>query len=97
MIREAQANDAEQLVELTKQVDRESKYMLYDIGERNITIDKQRNMIAAFQNEQNSTILVAEQNDRLIGYLFAVGRKVNRKKHVAYIVIGILSDHRGVG
>ncbi|WP_425445439.1 N-acetyltransferase family protein [Virgibacillus ndiopensis] len=95
MIREVGVDEAEQLLELTKRVDSESAYMLYEPGERRLTVDKQQKMIEVFKNEQNSTILVAEQDNRLIGYLFAVGGKVQRKKHVAYLVIGILSDYRG--
>ncbi|WP_102027797.1 GNAT family N-acetyltransferase [Salirhabdus sp. Marseille-P4669] len=97
IIREIQLTDAENLANLMMDVDKQSEYMLWEAGERNINKDAQRQMIESIQAEENSTILVAEIEDRLVGYLLAIGGKARRNKHSAYIVIGIPEAFRGKG
>ncbi|WP_106495049.1 GNAT family N-acetyltransferase [Lentibacillus sp. Marseille-P4043] len=97
MIREVKEHDAEALLQLIKQVDSESAYMLHDPNERTTTVESLRKMITTFAKEHNSIILVAEEDGQLAGYFLAVGGKVNRTRHSAYLVIGILREHRGTG
>ncbi|MGY0694343.1 N-acetyltransferase family protein [Virgibacillus sp. FSP13] len=97
MIREVKEHDKEALLQLIKQVDSESKYMLHDANERKTTEESLKKMIATFTNEHNSIILVAEESDKLVGYFLVVGGKVNRTRHSAYLVIGILREQRGKG
>lgn len=47
--------------------------------------------------QNNSTIFVAGENGKLIGYLFVLGGSVKRTKHSAYLVMGILQEYRGQG
>lgn len=99
IIREATIEDAEKLVALIKQVESESDFMLFEAGERNITVEQQRSRIEAMQETDNSNIFVAEEEGRLVGYLFAIGGAAKRNKHSAYLVIGILQEYtsRGIG
>ncbi|WP_088051157.1 GNAT family N-acetyltransferase [Virgibacillus dakarensis] len=97
MIRQVTENDTEALLQLLKQVDNESAYMLHDANERKTTLESIKKMIAAFTAEPNSVIFVAEEAGTLVGYFLAVGGKVNRTRHSAYIVIGILPAFRGKG
>ncbi|WP_026908719.1 GNAT family N-acetyltransferase [Paucisalibacillus globulus] len=97
LVREAMPSDAAGLAELIQQVENTSQYMLWEPGERNIQPDQQQRMMERIQGEDNSTILVAEQDDRLMGYLFAIGGKPKKTKHSAYLVIGIHQDYRGKG
>jgi len=71
--------------------------MLMEPGERKITPDRQRLAIEQMEKENNSTIFVSEENGELLGYLLVIGGKAKRTKHAAYIVIGILENHRGRG
>lgn len=96
-IREIKPDDAERLAKLIKLVERESQYMLFESGERNTGPEQQRKRIEVMKQEDNSTIFVAEENDELVGYLFAMGGNAKRNKHSVYLVIGILSEYRGLG
>lgn len=97
LIREIKPDDAERLLKLIKLVERESQYMLFESGERNTGTEQQRKRIEVMIEEGNSTIFVAEENDELVGYLFAMGGNAKRNKHSVYLVIGILSEYRGLG
>lgn len=79
MIREAVENDAKDLAILIQQVENESAYMLYEPGERTPTAEKQGKMIDVFTAKENSVIFVAEEDDNLVGYLFAGRRQCASK------------------
>lgn len=96
IIREAEMKDAEQFLKMLKQLDTETKFMLYDPGERKTTIDDIKKKIEN-SRETNSLILAAEQNGTIAGYLTADREPYNRVLHCAYIVVGILKDYRGMG
>lgn len=96
-IRQALDDDAAKLVELIKQVERESAFMLFEADEREITPEQQLKRIQSMREEGNSAIFVAEEGNQLIGYLFAIGGSARRNKHSVYIVIGILKKHTGKG
>lgn len=54
--------------------------MLWNSGERKMSIETQSKMIETFLNKRNSTILVVEEKKELVGYLLANGakqRKIN--------------------
>lgn len=96
-IREASESDAENLVSLIKQVEKEADFMLMEPGERQVTPERLKQRIASFRKSGNSTLFVAENGGRLIGYMFAIGGTAKRNQHSVYIVIGILKDYRGRG
>lgn len=97
-IREARPEDAEVLIKLIKQVEAESDFMLMETGERKTSSEQQRKRLEQMNTNDNSTILVAEQeNGKLAGYLFGIGGTVKRNKHTAYLVIGISKEYRGHG
>jgi RimJ/RimL family protein N-acetyltransferase len=97
LLREVNSEDTEGLVSLIKQVESESQYMLFEAGERNMETEHQVKRIEAMKKEGNSTIFVAEENADLIGYLIVIGGYAKRNKHSVYLVIGILSQYRGLG
>ncbi|MDQ0351357.1 RimJ/RimL family protein N-acetyltransferase [Alkalibacillus filiformis] len=96
-IREVHVSDAEKLSTLIQQVDETSEYMLWEPGERNISGDQQEKMIDSFLEKANSTILVAEFEGQLVGYLLAMGGNARRNSHSAYVVLGVLQGYRGHG
>lgn len=97
VVREITLSDAENFGHLTQQVEMTSEFMLWEAGERKANSDQQRKMIERICSEDNSTILVAEENGQLIGFLMAIGGNARRNKHSVYIVVGILKDSRGKG
>ncbi|WP_174612754.1 GNAT family N-acetyltransferase [Virgibacillus ihumii] len=97
IIREIKIADAESFSWVTQQVEASSDYMLWESGEREPDSEQQLKMIEKFQQQRNSTILVAEHDSRLAGYLIAIGGNANRNRHSVHIVAGILQEYRGKG
>jgi RimJ/RimL family protein N-acetyltransferase len=97
VIREINVEDAEQLTSLIHQVEAESDYMMMEAGERQSTPEKQRQRIQSMEKSENSTILVAEDDGKLVGYMFVIGGTARRTRHSAYLVVGILAEYRGQG
>jgi N-acetylglutamate synthase-like GNAT family acetyltransferase len=96
LIRVAEPNDAKQLVNLIEQVE-SSGFMLFEPGERKISEEQMGKRIDSIKEEKSSTILIAEDNGNIIGYLFAVGRNPTRVKHSVYIAVGVGENQRGTG
>ncbi|QOY38469.2 N-acetyltransferase family protein [Anaerobacillus isosaccharinicus] len=95
-IREINVDDAELFVSLSKDIDA-SGFMLYDPDERKTTVEEQKKIIEGILADKKSTILVAEVDKKLIGFLAALGGKVNRNLHSAYLVLGVLEEYQGHG
>jgi RimJ/RimL family protein N-acetyltransferase len=96
-IRQIVREDTEGLGQIISQVESESAFMMYEAGERQINVERQSQMIEGLLKSDNSTILVAEDHGKLIGYLFARGGQAKRNKHAVYIVIGISKAFTGKG
>lgn len=97
MIRMITPQDAEAFLRLNNQLDKETKFMLYEPGERKTTVQAQEKAIRSMLDGGHSTIIVAEQDGTLIGQITVVGSSLMRKKHTAYIVIGIKQEFTGQG
>lgn len=95
-IRKGTNSDAEQIVMVIKNAE-ESGYMLFDPGERKVTPESFSKFIDATNENEKSRIFVAQEKDRILGYMFVRNEKPNRISHRAYIVVGIHSDSRGKG
>ena len=89
-IREIREDDAATFLNLLARVDEETQFMLLEPGERQITVENQRQRIKTILSRDNQTIFVAEDDNDLIGYLAAIGGDFKRNRHRAHIVIGIL-------
>lgn len=96
-IREIREEDAERHLALCRKLDHETKFMLYEPGERSTSLEHHRKFIQSFIASDNSTILIAEHDDQFVGYLLVDGGKAKRIKHVGYIVVGILAAYQGQG
>lgn len=94
--RKLSEDDAEQFWNLMNQLDYETKYMLYEPGERTKNLPEIEAIIRG-SVEGEDFLLVAETDNRLVGYLSAQKGRLNRIAHLAYIVVGILKDYRGKG
>lgn len=88
--------DAEPFWHLMNQLDHETRYMLYEPGER--TWDEKRILSIIHQSTKgNNLLLVATSGKELVGYLSADRGALNRIRHTAYIVTGIRSAYQGQG
>lgn len=95
--REIREEDAERHLNLCLKLDQETKFMLLEPGERKTTAETHQERIRSITESPNSTIIVAEANGELVGYLAVNGGGANKIKHLGHIVIGILKDYTGKG
>jgi RimJ/RimL family protein N-acetyltransferase len=96
-VRQINKTDAQNFIRLVQQVEKESAYMLFEPGERDTTVEQQRQRIEAMEQDPHSAIFLAEDAASLAGYLVAVGGSARRNKHTVYLVIGIRAAYRGQG
>ncbi|WP_026691070.1 GNAT family N-acetyltransferase [Alteribacter aurantiacus] len=96
-IRQATGSDAEQLITLIRRVEETASYMMMGPGERQTTVEGQRKQLEQIEEQPNASIFVAEDQGELVAYLFALGGRVERTKHSAYLVIGVHQDYQGRG
>lgn len=97
LIREVQVRDAEDFLRLSLQLDEESQFMLFEPGERTLTVEEQAEKLEEICNDSKSTILVAEDHERLIGFTGMFGSDLKRIQHRASIVMGIIKDFQSQG
>ncbi len=99
MIRQAVPGDAAALLDLKATLDRETQFMLLEPDERVETPSGLEAEIASVVAQENSTILVADEDYRLVGYVEARGGLYRRNRHCAQVVIGVrrTASGRGIG
>lgn len=96
-LRTIRESDAEQFLSLCRQLDEETHFMLLEPGERTTTLEQQRERIQRILGQANQTILVAEVDGRLVGYIAGMGGDYQRNRKTVHIVIGILQSYSGQG
>lgn len=98
-IRQIQVEDAKKYIALYKKLDEETIFRLYEPEERQISLSEQKIEIKSMILNNNSTIILAEDADELVGYLSASSRSQHRIKHIVTIGIAILQSHvnKGIG
>lgn len=97
LIRTARATDAEDVLELLLRLDEETRFMMYEPGERSTSVHGQAEALGTFLASENNTFLLAEEGGRLVGFLEATGGAFRRNRHVAHLVIGVLGEYAGRG
>ena len=89
--------DAQQFLELNHKLDDETKWMLLEPGERTNTAEQTRNRIEHTLKQDNEAVFVVEVENTLVGYASVIGGHLNRTKHKASVVTGILQEYAGKG
>lgn len=96
-VREITEEDAEAYLGLLRQLDSETAFMLMEPGERTASVEEQRQWIRSTEELGNHTILVAEVDGELVGFLGARGGPCRRNRHCASLAMGVLKAHCGQG
>lgn len=98
-IRPAGPGDAAPLLDLKLALDVETDFMMLEPGERVETVERIAQHLDEVGRRENSTILVAEERGRLLGYVEAEGGTYRRNRHAACVVIGVrqAAAGRGIG
>ncbi|WXR60308.1 GNAT family N-acetyltransferase [Peptostreptococcaceae bacterium AGR-M142] len=93
-IRKIRIEDAKKFLEMALQLDKETKDMMLEEGERKTTVEQ---MQRGIENtiKSGSVIFVIEDKDKIVGFLKASRGEYNRIKHSAHIVVGMLRAYRG--
>lgn len=94
IIRQPELNEAQKLWDMMNTLDGQTKFMLYEQGERPKTTVPQTNFITA-AIENRAFVLAAYDGENIVGYITANRGGTKRNRHSAYIVTGILSNYRG--
>ena len=80
-IREIEVSDAERFLALSNKLDGETKFMMFEQGERLTTLEEQRDIIKQVISKSNDIIFVADDNGDLVGYIGAYGGEFKRNAH----------------
>lgn len=94
-IREAKPDDSKKFLICLNQLDSETNFMLYEPGERSKNERDLKKKIE--ETNKHSLLLLVEDEKKIVGFLSADRGHVNRIKHSAYIVIGVLREFAGKG
>ena len=96
IIRPVRTEDSRNFLDMLKQLDKETSFMMLEPGERTTTLeDMEANIRSAVTS--GSLTLILEDEDHIAGFLSASRGSAARIRHRAYIVMGILKDYRGRG
>jgi RimJ/RimL family protein N-acetyltransferase len=96
-IRQVTVEDAAAYLSLRTQLDTETKFMMLEPGERQITIEQERERLTALLATDNSMVFLAESDGEPIGFLWANGGMFRRNHHNVHIVIGIRAAYTNQG
>lgn len=96
-IRKAEVDDAEALLNLFNRLDHETDFMLFQRGERNITIEEQVKKLESWEAASSGVMFVASIGGEIVGFVVGVGGTANRNRHSLHIAIGILQAFCGQG
>lgn len=95
-IRKIQMKDTNNYLSMLLNLDNETKFMMFEPGERSTDINIVKNIIEKSINGDN-LVLVATDDEGIIGFLSAQRGIPKRIKHTAYIIVGIREAFRGKG
>lgn len=95
-IRKIQLDDAYDYLDMLLNLDKETKFMMYEEGERPTDINIAKNIIEKSTNREN-LILIATEENSIVGFLSVQRGVPKRIRHTGYIVVGIREKFRGMG
>nr|WP_265342322.1 GNAT family N-acetyltransferase [Aeromonas salmonicida] len=96
-IRLANVEDAAALDHFFQQLDRETRFMLYEAGERPSDVEGQRQRLAAMQASLNQRMLLLSQGGEVQGFAVLLGGNMHRNRHCGLVVMGLRPSARGQG
>lgn len=96
IFRNVEKLDTESLWNMMNQLDYETKFMMYEPGERIKNLARLQENIDSAVDGNNLSFLAVDGNE-IIGYISAQIGNVRREKHSTYIVVGIRKKYRNQG
>jgi RimJ/RimL family protein N-acetyltransferase len=98
-IRPLTPDDAADFLTLGLHLDEETKFMALEPGERNWSVDRQKEILQSFLKRSNNIILLARWEGQVCGYVGAEGGAFRRNRHAVTLSIGVRQAfaRRGIG
>jgi len=97
IIRRTVEEDAAAFVHFANQLDAETKFMMFEPGERNTTVEDQARIFRRTQDSSESIYLIAVEGDAIVGFIAGIGSSLRRISHRLMVVVGILEEYQGQG
>ncbi|WP_273319575.1 GNAT family N-acetyltransferase [Vallitalea guaymasensis] len=88
VIRNAEENDGQGLIDLLQTVDSETRFLAREPGEFNFTLEQEREFIKSAMNADNKQLLVGEIDDIIVANC-SVGIVSNNKRYLHRAAMGI--------
>lgn len=96
-IREAIPSDAAKLLEIMKQIGKETPYLVIDEAGLKLSAEEMSHYLAQIYESKNNVFLVALVDGKMVGSIRVKGEPEKRIEHIGEIGISILKDYWGFG
>ncbi|MBH8597263.1 MULTISPECIES: GNAT family N-acetyltransferase [unclassified Thermoactinomyces] len=96
-IREIRRRDAGSFLAFLRQLDLETEFMLLEPGERTEKVAEQEKWIQEILSHPNQTVFIAEEGEKIFGFIEVFGGGFRRNRATAHLVLGLLREARGQG
>ena len=96
-IREASDGDADAVVEMFRVLDSETKFLLYEPGERDLSVAAHASRLCEIKESDRDLFLIAVVDSKVVGFCAGWGGHVQRNRHRLEIIIGIRQQSTGQG
>lgn len=95
-IRPIRKSDAKEFIDMLLKLDEQTELMMYEIEGRSI---KEENILSVIHTceKTNSLLLIAIEDEKIIGFLGVARGRFKRNQHSGYVTIGILEQYRQQG
>lgn len=97
VIREAQAQDAEQLISFLNSVGKESHFLTLDDAGILMTTEQMATYLSQIYEKDNNTYLLALIGDKLAGVISVTADFHERVRHIGELFIAVAQDFQGYG
>lgn len=87
--------DAQKFLNLLLQLDKETKFMMFEPDERKMSAEQLENLLGS--GEESGIFSGIQKGNEIVGFISVKRGIPNRMKHTAYIATGILQEYVGKG
>lgn len=97
VIRTGSLDDAETILNIQQAVVIENQYLILASEEFDRTTEQHKNWIQNILENERDTIIVAEINGAVVGWIIFQSKNLKRLSHTGYFTTMIHKDYRGMG
>lgn len=96
-IRNAEPEDAKQMIALVRQMDEESVFLTREPGEFDLSEEDEKAFILSQKEAANARMLIAEKGDRIIAICGASFGRKQRYRHAGEVSVAVMKACWGIG